>query len=774
MKAAFKGLRLTLTSLTVSMALGAMPTAGTTGERHANHHGDHRHHNSRANKVFNRIATFPVFNNTDIDTATVAEIVAASRDGNTLIYTDSENENLGFVDITDPANPSATGIVDLNGEPTSVAVAGRYALATVNTSFDFINTSGELVVVNIESREVAATLPLGGQPDSVAVSPDGRYAAIAIENERDENLGSGEPPQAPAGFLVIVDLEGEPSDWRTRTVDFDGLADLFPGDAEPEYVDINSRNIAVVTLQENNHIVLVQLNNGKVIKHYNAGSVDLEAVDATEEDPALISLTESLEGVAREPDGVTWISNNRFATANEGDLFGGSRSFSIFKRNGKVKFESGNTLDHQAVRLGHYPDHRSGNKGSEPENVEYGRYGNDELLFVGSERANLVFVYGIKNKNRPRLLQTLPTGVAPEGLLAIPDRDLFIAASEKDDRGAKFRSVLNIYQRQHGRADYPTIRSANRDDGTPIPWSALSGLAMDTHKRGIAYSIHDSLYQQSRIYTLNVRHRPAIITGETVLHDTLGVMSAVEPALVNTDGTVNLDQEGIATRAGGGFWIASEGDDAPLLFRNLLVRVAEDGQIEDVVTLPASTTARLKRFGFEGVTSVGEGEEETLFVAFQREWEDDPDGLVRIGRYQVASGEWTFYYYPLEAPLSENGGWVGLSDITALGDDEFAVIERDNQGGPDAAIKRLYRFSVAGLTPLADPAIGTTPAFPVITKTLVRDLMPDLAARGGQILEKIEGLAVTHRGNALVVNDNDGVDDSNGETQLLRLMGLFD
>lgn len=42
------------------------------------------------------------------------------------------------------------------------------------------------------------------------------------------------------------------------------------------------------------------------------------------------------------------------------------------------------------------------------------------------------------------------------------------------------------------------------------------------------------------------------------------------------------------------------------------------------------------------------------------------------------------------------------------------------------------------------------------------------------VLEKIEGLAVLPGGDALIVNDNDGVDDSNGETQLLRLPAVFD
>jgi len=60
-----------------------------------------------------------------------------------------------------------------------------------------------------------------------------------------------------------------------------------------------------------------------------------------------------------------------------------------------------------------------------------------------------------------------------------------------------------------------------------------------------------------------------------------------------------------------------------------------------------------------------------------------------------------------------------------------------------------------------------------VSKTLVRDLITDLKATGGLTLEKIEGLAVTEDGIALVVNDNDGVDDSNGETQLLKLKRIF-
>lgn len=41
-------------------------------------------------------------------------------------------------------------------------------------------------------------------------------------------------------------------------------------------------------------------------------------------------------------------------------------------------------------------------------------------------------------------------------------------------------------------------------------------------------------------------------------------------------------------------------------------------------------------------------------------------------------------------------------------------------------------------------------------------------------MEKIEGLAVTRTGEVYIVNDNDGIDSSNGETQLLNLGRLLD
>ncbi len=741
---------------------------------------------SKRERYFRRISTFPVFLNTDIELETVSEIVSATEDGMTLVYTDSEQELLGFVDISDPYNPEPDGVVELGGEPTSVTVTGKYALACINTSADFVDTSGVLIVIDIDARSIVREIELGGQPDAIAASPDGQYAGIVIENERDEDDGpnDGAPPQLPSGFVVIVDLVGSPATWSLREVDLAGVADKFPEDAEPEFIDINRRNIAAVSLQENNHIALIDLQSGVVVNDFPAGTVNLKKIDTEEND--LIEFNSSLSDVPREPDALTWVSDYRIATADEGDLDGGSRGFTIFNRRGDVRFTSGSNDDHLVGMIGHYPEDRSENKGNEPEGIEFAKFGRDSLLFVGSERSSVVSVYKLndRRKEQPEFLQVLPAGVGPEGILAIPQRNLLVVASEVDARDDKFRSTITVYKHAFKEPTYPTVASEDRKNGTPIPWAALSALAANKKNPNRAWTTYDSFYQKSRIFRLDTSATPAIIDKEIVLKDTYGAFAAtiadanakgyediVLEDLINEDSTINVDPEGLARRRGG-FWLASEGsgtigdDDRPILTQDWIFKVANNGDIEAVVSLPDAVNAKQQRFGFEGVASVGNGNNEVLYVCFQREWDGDPDDHVRIGRYEVGTGDWTFYYYPIDAPESPNGGWVGLSEIVALTPYDFLVIERDNQGGLDARIKKIYHFSTEGVTPLPE---SSAPAFPVLDKYEARDLIPDLIADNGSVIEKVEGLAALANGELIIVTDNDGVDDSSGETQFINL-----
>ena len=732
--------RLTRTALSTALTLALLPLASHAAP-------------SRGADYFERVATFPVYRNLgaaeDESKQTVAEITAVSRDGRTLIYTDSPGKRIGLVDIRDPGSPKPAGFVQLEGEPTSVAVHQHFALVAVNTSLSFAQPDGVLAVFDIRNPtqpKRVATLPMGGQPDSIAISPKGRYAAVAIENERDEDLNDGMIPQLPAGYLRIVDLKGQPSRWGTRDVDLTGLAEVAPNDPEPEYVSINDQNIAAVTLQENNHVVLVDLQRGRVLRHFSAGQVDLQGVDVEENDR--IQPVGVLEGKRREPDAIAWVGP-LLATANEGDYKdadgeeGGSRSFTLFDYNGRVWHEAGASLEHAFIRAGHYPESRSENKGIEPEGIASARFRKQDLLFVGSERGNAIAVYDVAHPWAPALHQILPAGMGPEGILPIPSRNLLVVSSEEDSAEDGYRSTLSIYRYGAERAAYPQIRST---DDALIPWGALSGLTVDRTRESRLYAVPDSYYKASRIFDIDTGKTPAVIDGEIELR--------------KSGKTVDYDLEGIAQAANGDLWLASEGNGKAK--PNLLIRANANGEVLNEYALPANVAAQQTSNGFEGVAVVGDGTRTRVYVAFQREWKNDPAGKVRIGVFDPNSGEWGFFHYPLEA--AAQGGWVGLSELTSLGNGQFLVVERDNRQGPAAKVKRLYRIDLRGMQPAAEGQ-----SFPLVTKRLERDLLPDLKSTGGWVLDKVEGAAVDKQGRLFVVTDNDGVEDASGETRFMRL-----
>jgi hypothetical protein len=591
---------------------------------------------------FQRVATLATYRNNgpaNLGAATVAEIVAATRNGKMLVYTDSPGKRIGFVDITNPSNPQPAGVVALDGAPTSVDVLGdTYALVAVNTSTDFVNTSGELVVVHVATRDIVHSIALGGQPDSVKISPDGKYVAIAIENERDEAVEidgvEGGLPQLPAGYLAIVDIISmDPENWVRRDADLTGLASYGRDDPEPEFVAVNEDNEAVVTLQENNHIVVVNLVTGAVLDHFSAGAVTLNGIDNTED--GVISLADTLSDVLREPDAVAWLRHGRrgayvIATANEGDLFGGSRGFSLFNRRGTVLFDSGATLEAVAVRHGHYPEDRSANKGTEPEAIAHGRFGGNDYLFVGSERGGFIAVYEV-HAARPTFKQLLPGPLGPEGLLAIPTRNLLIASGEEDDPSFGVRATMMIYQLKPGQPTYPQIIS---DDvkGSPIPWSALSGMVAVPGQRDTLLAVWDGYYSTTTIFRIDASAIPAVITASLPIQG----------------GTGTYDPEGIAIAPDHTLWIASEGNasDAP---PNRLVQVDVAGNVMHEVGLPqdilacraASTSRGTLGSGFEGVAVLpGNDGAYKLLVAQQRGWDytteecedldDDAGGSTRM------------------------------------------------------------------------------------------------------------------------------------------------
>ncbi len=696
---------------------------------------------------FQRFDTMPVFRNSSAAEHTAAEIAAATPDGKLVVYTDSPARRIGFAEPGEELTPD--GVLAMPGEPTSVDVLGGLALVAVNTSKSFTEPSGVLVVVDLAGRAVVATHDLGGQPDSIDISRDGRYAAIAIENERDEDVNDGEIPQLPAGFLTVVDLVGKPAAWQLRKVELTGLAQVAPSDPEPEHVSINGRNQVAVTLQENNHIAVVDLRSGEVVRHFPAGTATVAGVDT--EDDGKIAPTETVTA-AREPDAIAWLDDRTLGTADEGDHLGGSRTWTIFDADsGQVVFSSGNSLDQIAIKQGQYPDGRSDNRGVEPEGLAVATFGRDRYAFVGMERANLVAVYDIDNPRKPRFLQALPTGVAPEGILPIPATGTLVVSAEEDAADDGIRSSLTGYRLT--RTPLPVSLAHNQ--GTPsivsdgIGFGALSGLSGIPGNHRDVVSVTDAAYTPTRVLTIDTLAAPARVRRELTL--------------TKNGAGVGYDGEGIAARAGGGYWLAVEGDGKKS--PNLLVEVASSGAVVREIPLPAAVAATATGNGFEGVTVVGGGRSEQVWLAVQREWKADQPGQATLARYTPATGEWAFAAYPLDA--AQPGAWIGLSEVTALDSRTLLVLERDNQRGDAPKVKKVYRVDISDLSPVAAGAPK-----PVVAKTLAKDLLPALQADGAATHDKPEGLAVVGSWplrRLVGVVDNDGLDEAPGESVFLRL-----
>ncbi|SDT65188.1 esterase-like activity of phytase family protein [Actinoplanes derwentensis] len=697
-------------SVVVLAAAGAVPTAAAAHGR---------------TPEFRRLATFPAYLNSSIGDTAAAEISTVTEDGRTVVYTDSPGRRLGFVDITNPTAPKPSGTLAVGGEPTSVAHLGRLLLAGVNTSASFTSPSGKLVVIDAASRATVREIDLGGQPDSVAVAPSGRYIAVAIENERDEDVDDGAIPQGPAGYLAVIDTRT----WIVKKVDLSELSTVAPTDPEPEYVSINSRDEAVVSLQENNHVVVVDLPTRKIKKSIDAGSVTLTKVDTLDDDE--IELTGTITA-KREPDGVAWISDDLFATANEGDYEGGSRGWSIFdKKTGKVVWDAGNTLERLAVAHGQYPDKRSDAKGIEVENVAFAVLNRVPYVFVNSERGNFTAVYDVSNPRRPRFTRLLPTTNAPEGVVVVPSRNLIVVSSEEEDPSIGIRGGIQLFGFGKPRAEHPV--SVN-----DIPWGALSALAAVPGRRDRLATVTDSVYSPTRILGLT----------------TSGVIDS--QITVTKDGKpVGYDAEGLVVRKAGGYWLAVEGTGAGKK-PDLLVRLNKRAEVEEEIALPSEVASAITSNGLEGVAENGTG----VWVAVQRAIKGDPVNTARIGRYDTVSKTWSWLLYPLDTAPT---GWTGLSELVAVDADTFAVIERDNQRGTLAAIKKVYIFDA--------PKSGT--GTPIVRKKLVKDLLPLLTADRGWTQDKVEGLAVAGDGRTYAVTDNDGIDDATGETVFLDLGRLL-
>lgn len=265
----------------------------------------------------------------------------------------------------------------------------------------------------------------------------------------------------------------------------------------------------------------------------------------------------------------------------------------------------------------------------------------------------------------------------------------------------------------------------------------LSGISYDeAGDRFFVISDDRSAKNPSRFYTVRITLSDSVLPEKTLPRVEL---LAATP-LLDADGrpfapaagaSVPPDPEGIAYDAQRGrlYW-SSEGertDDAQL---PPWVRIAGlDGTFRGEFDLPAGLTTTVAGAGprrnhaLEGLTLTPGAS--ALWAAMEGPLLGDgpspteaTGALTRLTRLDPDTGAATAQYgYPLDPVSSGAGGDNGLSDLVALDDNSFLVIER---GFGTRVSARLYRAEIDG----ADDILGQAPAGAAtpVRKTLVADL----------------------------------------------------
>ncbi len=703
----------------------------------------------------------------------IAEIISASPDGKTLVYTSSSTRSIGIADITDPVRPSLLGTIDVgdvtggDGEPTSLAFApdGKHVVVVVKDTADPVQNTdpGYLVVVDIEGLRVVGQVALGVGPDSVALTPDGTKAVVAIEDEESEDGNNA--PQARTGGIQIVTLNyADPSQSVITDVELPlPTVGNMPTDLQPEYVSIDpTGKTAIVSLQENNLIAVIDIESASLVRYIDAGR-SVHARADLKNDKAW-NFSERFEGQL-QPDGTCFLPDGvHFVTANEGDtpnnafdnVYAGGRGFSVFNVSGERVYDSGDVAEWAAFRAGAYPDGRSGNRGVEPEGCGADRFAGTDFAFITGERNSSVLVLDMSQPALPAVRQVLGAPNRPESVATIPARGLFVVGGEGDGESKGggiwlYEAVTDAEEVGHGEGIYE-----GRTSGT-FSFGALSALTYQA-STNLVLGLPDNAYAMPRIWSFAVDHgtQRLNVVDELILRGASGApLDGIDPEglAINPEGGFVVATEGVAGNGGAGATCQGNRDSNRVLFftpyGSLDTRFGNAG----VVDLPCGAEhqafdwARMGGNGFEGVAVVDSAPQQSgglkVYVAFQRPLTGEQN-LTRIGEYDVDLGEWNFYYYPLDADVGGVSGNTFLSELIHVEGDLFAVIERD-QGYSHGALNktiRTFRLSTGARNDLTEP----------VSKALAADLLAH-AFRFDQ--EKLEGLALGG-GSLFVVNDNDG------------------
>lgn len=315
------------------------------------------------------------------------------------------------------------------GSPTSVAVHPTEPIAFVSVLGEGPSKRGRVVGLDLRQASrwyVVLHVEVGYHPDSLAVSPDGRWLIVANEAE-------GHPDTL--GTISVVDLQGVTADTRAfdhapAVMEIGGLGRLLEtseGDVEPEFVAFDPQSrFAVVSCQENDALLLVDLTSQPTPSVCNVIWLPWGS------EPDGVAVFDEMPG----PDGRIGCV---IAVAEEG-------KFDVWRQKwtgNTVSFTWVDPLQLTAVpaplaRVDVRPlldPHRPGVR-RDPEGMVGLRHRGRPYAAVGIERGDWLMLFDLADPRQPTLVARCRTGSRPEGVIAIPDGDdLILVTGDEGNEG---------------------------------------------------------------------------------------------------------------------------------------------------------------------------------------------------------------------------------------------------------------------------------------------------------------------------------------------------
>lgn len=263
-----------------------------------------------------------------------AEVVSYDPATKRAFVINGQRERVDVLNLINPATPVLGFSIDLKalGKPNSIAAKNsKIAVAIEGKTKQAL---GSVAIFDTSGNQLAV-FDAGYLPDMVTFSPDGNTILVANEGEPNNTYSDD-----PAGSITIIKLSNKITesqviqatfdDWANKKLDprirtFKKSASLQQ-DLEPEYITVcNDNNTAYVSLQENNAIAIIDIQQAKVTQLFGLGTKSYNtpetAIDASDEDNKINIQPWPVLGMY-QPDSIACYETNNqqhVLTANEGD-----------------------------------------------------------------------------------------------------------------------------------------------------------------------------------------------------------------------------------------------------------------------------------------------------------------------------------------------------------------------------------------------------------------------------------------------------------------------